>query len=156
QRWMDVKMYGDRPLKRTLSGLLLEYRVIQVYSRDAGHREAKIGFNVGQGTQDLGFRSDVDVLFTSEPAVSVVLDVRDVDGRPAMASFLFRDALGRVYPSQSRRLAPDFFFHPQVYRQSGEDVLLPPGTYTVEWTRGPEYLTQKRTITVPPGKTHRE
>ena len=56
-----------------------------------------------------------------------MLDVRDVDGRPAMASFLFRDALGRVYPSPTRRLAPDFFFHPQVYRQSGEIVLLPPG-----------------------------
>ena len=36
---------------------------IQLYSRDAGQREAKIGFNVGQGTQDLGFRSDVDILF---------------------------------------------------------------------------------------------
>jgi hypothetical protein len=156
QRWIDVAMFGDRPLKRPLSGLNLEYRIIQLYSRDAGDREAKISFNVGQGTQDLGFRSDVDVLFKGAPAVKVVLDVRDVDGRPAMASFLFRDALGRVYPAQSRRLAPDFFFHPQVYRQSGETVLLSPGTYTVEWTRGPEYVTQKRTITVPDAKEHHE
>ena len=59
-----------------------------------------------------------------------MLDVRDDDGRPAMASFIFRDRMGRVYPSPSRRLAPDFFFHPQVYRQSGETVPLPPGTYT--------------------------
>ena len=69
-----------------------------------------------------------------------------------MASFIFRDRMGRVYPSPSRRLAPDFFFHPQVYRQSGETVALPPGTYEVEVTRGPEYLVQTRTITVPEGQ----
>ena len=72
--------------------------------------------------------------------MNVVLDVRDDDGRPTMASFIFRDRLGRVYPSPSRRLAPDFFFHPQIYRQSGESVALPPGTYQVEFTRGPEYV----------------
>jgi len=156
RRWMDVSIYGDRPLTRTLSGLALEYRVIQIYSRDGGRREARISFNVGQGTQDLGFRSDVDVLFACDPAVRVVLDVRDDDGKPAMASFLIRDPMGRVYPSPTRRLAPDLYFHPQVYRQDGESVLLPPGPYTVEWTRGPEYVTRKRTINVPPGKEHRE
>jgi hypothetical protein len=156
QRWADVSMFPDRPLKRTLSGLSLEYRILQIHSRDAGKREAKISFDVGQGTQDLGFRSDVDILFNCEPAVSVVLDVRDEAGRPAMASFIFRDRMGRVYPSPSRRLAPDFFFHPQIYRQSGETVMLPPGTYQVEVGRGPEYLVQSSSITVPAGRTHRE
>ena len=33
------------------------------------------------------------------------------DSRP----FIIRDQ-GRVYPSQAKRLAPDFAFHPQVYR----------------------------------------
>jgi hypothetical protein len=156
QRWTDVTMFRDRPLKKELSGLGVEYRIIQIYSRDAGKREAKISFHVGQGTQDLGFRSDVDILFDCEPAVPVVLDVRDDDGRPTMAFFIFRDALGRVYPSPSRRLAPDFFFHPQVYRQSGETVPLPPGTFRVEFTRGPEYRTQTRTIHVPKAKSHLE
>jgi len=156
RRWMDLSVFGDRPLTRTLSGLALEYRVIQIYSRDGGRREARISFDVGQGTQDLGFRSDVDVLFACEPAVPVVLDVLDFDGRPAMASFLIRDPMGRIYPSPTRRLAPDFFFHPQVYRRSGETVLLPPGPYTFEWTRGPEYVTRRRAVTVPPVKEHRE
>ena len=156
ERWLDLTVVRDRPMRTTLSGLALEYVLLAVSSRDAGRREAKIRFNIGHGTQDLGFRSDVDVLFTCEPAVSVILDVRDVDGRPAMASFLIRDLQGRVYPSRTRRLAPDFFFHPQVYRRSGETVLLPPGTYTVETTRGPEYLTQTRSIAVPDAKTHRE
>ncbi len=157
QRWMDVQMFDDRPLAKSLSGLPVEYRLIQLYSRDAGPREAKIRFDVGQGTQDLGFRSDVDILFQCQPAVPVVLEVLDDDGTPTTASFLIRDSQGRVYPSQSRRLAPDFFFHPQIYRHSGESVLLPPGQYNVEFTRGPEYLTQKRTITVPEkAETHAE
>lgn len=155
-RWTDVRMFDDRPLVRSLSGLPLEYRVLQVYSRDAGQREARLGFDVGQGTQDLGFRSDVDVLFRAAPAVEVALDVQDERGRPTMASFLIRDAQGRVYPAQSRRLAPDFFFHPQIYRSSGETVALPPGTYTVETTRGPEYLLQRRTMTIPEAPRHRE
>ena len=79
-------------------GLPLEYRLIRIYSRDAGRREAKIRFDAGQGTQDLGFRGDLDVLFTCEPAVSVTLDVRDADGRPTTASFLFRDAPGPGLP----------------------------------------------------------
>jgi hypothetical protein len=156
QRWLDVSMYVDRPLKKSLSGLSLEYQVIQIYSRDAGKREAKISFNVGQGTQDLGFRSDVDILFTVEPAVTVVLDVRDDDGHPTMGSFIFRDRLGRVYPSPSRRLAPDFFFHPQIYRQAGETVALPPGEYQVQYGRGPEYIVQSTIISVPQTKMHRE
>ncbi len=73
-----------------------------------------------------------------------------------MASFIFRDRMGRVYPSPSRRLAPDFFFHPQIYRQSGETVSLPPGTYQVEYTRGPEYLIQSKEITVPASRSYRE
>jgi hypothetical protein len=153
QRWADVSMYLDRPLKRSLSGLALEYRIIQISSRDAGKREARISFNVGQGTQDLGFRSDVDILFNCEPAVALVVDVRDEDGSPTMASFVFRDRLGRVYPSTSRRMAPDFFFHPQIYRQSGETILLPPGTYRVEVGRGPEYIVQSGSITVPKVKS---
>ena len=85
-----------------------------------------------------------------------MLDVKDPDGRPTMASFIFRDRMGRVYPSPSRRLAPDFFFHPQVYRQTGESVALPPGTFQVEFTRGPEYRTHTRTIIVPRTQTHHE
>ncbi len=155
-RWTDVRMFDDRPLVKSLSGLPLEYRILQIYSRDAGRREARLSFDVGQGTQDLGFRSDVDVLFRVQPAVRVTLDVEDEDGKPAMASFLIRDPQGRVYPSQSRRLAPDFFFHPQIYRASGETVALPPGHYSVETTRGPEYVVQRREIDVPATAEHTE
>jgi len=150
-RWMDVQSFHGQPMSPTLSGLQLEYRIMEIYSRDAGKREARIGFNVGQGTQDLGFRSEVNILFDCVPSTEVVFDVKDVDGSPTMASFVIKDSRGRVYPAPSRRMAPDFFFHQQIYRQTGESVVLPEGTYQVEYGRGPEYLVQRRSIAVPKG-----
>ena len=155
-RFLDIEVYSNPPLKASLSGLELEYRIVQLYSRDAGKREAMLGFNVGQGTQDIGFRSQVPILFHCVPAVDVTLEVLDFDGEPTTAAFIIRDELNRVYPSRGRRLAPDFFFHNQIYRHNGESVLLPPGNYTVEYTRGPEYQVKTQTITVPSAETHQE
>jgi len=144
-RWLDVAMFDSQPLNPTLSGLAVEYRIIQLYSRDAGKREAKFSFNVGQGTQDIGFRNEVDLLFTCRPAHEVTLRVRDEHGAPTTASFLIADKVGRVYPSVSKRLAPDFAFHPQVYRADGEKVRLPEGEYTIEFQRGPESIVKRTT-----------
>jgi hypothetical protein len=155
-RWMDLQTYDAQPLAGKLSGLELEYRILQVYSRDKGKREATIGFDVGQGTQDLGFRNELAILFECEPAVRVKLSVLDDDGQPTTGQFTFRDKLNRVYPARSRRLAPDFFFHDQIYRHDGEDVLLPPGEYQVTYNRGPEYLVLTKSITVPAAEDHSE
>src|SRR5687767_10153984 len=149
-RWCELAMFDGRPLRKTLSGLELEYRIIQVYSRDAGKRSAVLSFDVGQGTQDTGFRSESEVLFDALPATKVTLRVLDEDGKPTVAAFTFRDAQGRVYPSQAKRLAPDFFFHPQVYRGDGETIDLPAGAYTVEYSRGPEYFIGSTSFTVGP------
>ena len=148
QRFLDLQMFDKQPLRPRLSGLEVEYRILQLFSRDAGKREGKLSFNVGQGSQDLGFRSDIDILFHAKPASKVTLRVLDSDDQPTTGSFLIRDNAGRVYPSQAKRLAPDFFFHPQIYRANGESVLLPPGDYTVEYTRGPEYRKKKQRIRV--------
>lgn len=198
QRFLEIKMYHRRPMNALLSGLALEYAIVEIYTKDAGMREAKLGFNIGQGTQDLGFRDHLDLLFECKPAVKVKLRVKDFNGKPAMASFVFSDEIERVapeddyagsvkpdyrtqmaanvppgamltktqqftgiYPLPSRRVAdedeyPDFFFQPQIYRADGETVSLPPGTYRVEHTRGPEYLPQETTITVPEGVTEHE
>jgi len=150
-RWMDIAVLGSRPGKPRLSGLELEYRVVVLGSRDAGKREATIAFDVGQGTQDLGFRNEVAILFNCLPAVKVTLGVKDFDGRPTSAAFVVKDRLNRVYPNPARRLAPDFFFHDQVYRADGENLLLPPGEYRVTVSRGPEYLPVQSTLTVPEG-----
>ena len=150
QLWLDLQTYNQQPLSKTLSGLPLEYRIIQLYSRDAGRREAKFSFNVGQGTQDIGFRNELDTLFTCLPAHAITLRVRDENDQPTTAAFVIRDAQRRVYPSQAKRLAPDFPFHPQVYRSDGDTLKLPDGDYTVEFSRGPESIAQTRRLAVTP------
>ncbi len=50
-----------------LSGELVEYRLLQVSCRSAGKHEITIGFDAGQGTQDLGFRGEAPVLFDVRP-----------------------------------------------------------------------------------------
>jgi hypothetical protein len=151
-RWLDMAMFDKPPLKPALSGLELEYRIIQLYSRDAGKREAKVSFNVGQGTQDIGFRNDTDVLFNCLPSADVTLRVLDEYGKPTTASFVIRDAQGRTHPPRFKRLAPDFDFHPQVYRSDGERIKLPAGDYTVEYARGPEYHVKQQAIKITQGK----
>ncbi len=143
-----MQTYDQQPLSKALSGLPLEYRIIQIYSRDAGRREATFSFNVGQGTQDIGFRNELDTLFTCLPARTITLRVRDENDQPTTAEFVIRDTQGRVYPSQAKRLAPDFPFQPQVYRADGETLKLPEGDYTVEFSRGPESVRQTRSLTV--------
>ncbi len=148
ERWADISLYDKDPMSERLSGLPLEYRILEVYSRDQGQRSAKISFNVGQGTQDIGFRNDIVVLFNAVPAHPVRLRVQDENGAPTIASFAIRDSLKRVYPNLSKRLAPDLFFQPQVYRVDGDTILLPEGSYTVSCSLGPEYYVQKKQFIV--------
>ena len=147
-RWLDLAPFDRQPLTETLSGLVLEYRIVALYSRDAGRREATIGFDVGQGTQDIGFRNEIAILFSARRAFSVRWRVRDESGAPTMAAFIVRDAQSRVYPSPAKRLAPDFGFQPQVYRADSEELLLPEGEFTVEFWRGPESLVTSQRLRV--------
>ena len=148
ERWADISLYHQAPMRKRLSGLALEYQILEVYSRDAGQRSAKIGFNVGQGSQDIGFRNEIDILFNAQPAATITLHVKDENGQPGMASFVIRDRLNRIYPARSKRLAPDFFFQPQIYREDGEQVRLPKGYYTVQFGGGPEYRARTKEFAV--------
>jgi hypothetical protein len=153
-RWLALQSFNKQPLSEKLSGLVLEYRVVGIYSRDAGQREAVLTFDAGQGTQDLGFRSSVAILFNVAKGVEVQLQVHDDDGSPTVAEFMITDSQGRVFPSRLRRLEPDFYFQDQIYRYDGESVSLPPGSYTFRVTRGPEYLVETRLVSIPPVKIH--
>ena len=148
-RFLDLEMFTGAPMTTNLSGLEVEYAVALVYSSESGRREATITFNAGQGTEDLGFRAEVPVLFTIKPAVAVKLSVLDHDGTPTVARFQFVDRQGHVFPPQAKRVAPDLFFQKHIYRAHGEDVLLPPGELTMFSGRGPEYRWAKRTVTIP-------
>src|SRR5207253_1709983 len=147
-RWMGLQLYDKDPMSSRLSGLPLEYRILQIYSREQGQRSAAISFNVGQGTQDIGFRNEIVLVFTALPARALRLRVRDENGAPSMAAFTIRDALGRLYPNPAKRLAPDLFFQPQVYRENGDTILVPAGSYTVTSSMGPEYHPQTKQVEV--------
>lgn len=152
-RFLEVELFQASPMTVQLSGLEVEYVVALIYCHESGKREATLAFDVGAGTQDIGFRGEVPVLFSVQKAVPVKLAIKDFDGKPSAARLIFRDRQNRVYPLQAKRLAPDFFFQPQIYRQDGETVLLPPGELEMEFSRGPEYQRLTRKITVAPKKT---
>lgn len=154
-RWLGAEMFDKQPLTPELSGLGVEYRILQLYSRDRGQREARLGFAAGPGTEDIGFRNSAAVLFTCVPAHEVRFEILDVDGRPATASLLITDSYGRVYPLPAKRLAPDFPFQLEIYRASGQTVRLPPGDYSLSYSRGPEYLVRNTRLSVPTAGTPR-
>ncbi|MFM1920458.1 MAG: hypothetical protein RLZZ303_2092 [Candidatus Hydrogenedentota bacterium] len=199
KRFIELAFYHGRPLEAALSGMPVEYKVLQIYTNATAPREASLQFHIGEGTQDIGHRGALPVLFEVKPPVRLIFEVLDHDGAHVMASFTIRDGVERladigdawkrpedyrneralsehyarpgipanppltgVYPLPSRRVAdrdpyPDFFFQPQVYRRSGEEVLLAPGAYDITWTRGPEYLPQSRRVNIPEGvESHRE
>ncbi|MEW4486644.1 CehA/McbA family metallohydrolase [Thalassoglobus sp. JC818] len=281
-RWMQLSSFDGQPLKANLSGLELEYRIVQIYSRDPGPKQALLEFTVSNRAGDDGelirewrfdddtdgwramnqvdlavsdgslhvtssgrdpfmgadvdarggplvlrfwAKSDVDGIgqlfwwtkdipqptgnrqtnFVIEPnreqlyevpfhsesqlagirldplikpgkiridwidlysaqrsenwaklpidfkcqaATPVTFRIIDSDGLPAFAKFEIKDDEGQVYPAQSKRLAPDFFFQRQIYRGDGETVSLPPGEYTIVCSRGPETIPETKTLTV--------
>jgi hypothetical protein len=154
ERFLGVEMFSVPPMTETLSGLEVEYAIALIYCHEAGKREATIGFDVEQGNQDLGFQGEVPILFDVKPAVAVKLNVIDENSRPTIAKLLIRDELGNIHPPQAKRTAPDLFFQPHVYRLTGETVLLPPGKFTVEFSRGPEYRVLSMPIEVPSIASH--
>jgi hypothetical protein len=141
-RWAEISIFDKPPMRPRLSGLGVEYAILEVYGRDAGQRAATIAFNVGQGSQDIGFRNDIDVLFTAAPAHRIRLRILDEHDRPTTAGIIVRDDRDRLYPNISKRLAPDFFFQPQVYRKDGDAIDLPAGSFTFTASRGPESVPQ--------------
>lgn len=147
-RFLNVEMFRNQPMTPHLSGLEVEYALALLSSSESGKREATLAFDVGDGTQDIGFRGECPILFNVRPAVEVPLEVRDVDGSPTTARLVFQDGNGRVYPPQAKRLAPDLFFQKQIYRSDGETVLLPPGKFSMQSSRGPEYRVKTEEITV--------
>ncbi len=62
-RWLRVELVPDTPL----TGASWEYRKLRIWSRDQGVRAAAISVNVGQGTQDLGFRGELAQTFLVSP-----------------------------------------------------------------------------------------
>jgi hypothetical protein len=63
-RWLEIVADTAKQPRPKLSGQKLEYVVLRFKPHESGKREATLKFDVGQGTQDLGFRAEVPILFT--------------------------------------------------------------------------------------------
>ncbi|MGI9303224.1 MAG: CehA/McbA family metallohydrolase [Gammaproteobacteria bacterium] len=165
QRWAAVSLYQEPPMTKNLSGLKLEYVVLQVYSRDEGEQSMTMSFNVGAVHDRVsyraaappyvpansGYRGETELTFDVEPPIPVTVKVLDEDGSSTAARFTVRDKLARVYPHRAKRYAPDLFFQNHIYRYDGETIELPPGEYTFDVERGPHYVKQTRTVKVDAG-----
>ncbi|HZU36644.1 MAG TPA: hypothetical protein VFA18_12075 [Gemmataceae bacterium] len=62
-RWLDATVVQKARSQKHLNGQHVQYLVLRLVAHQAGKREALLKFNVGQGTQDLGFRAEVPILF---------------------------------------------------------------------------------------------
>jgi hypothetical protein len=162
--WFKAELYDATPLVHwgmevptiSLAGIPVEYRVLQIFSRDAGERTTDFTLYL-LAKPDGAFRSGHQQLdFNCLPSREVRLRVTDSDGRGCMASLTIRDKLNHLYPPQAMRIAPDLFFHEQIYRADGESVRLPNGEYTVDSKRGPEYLRGTQIVTVDGEHSHIE
>ena len=77
-RWLDLQMFNQQPLVPKLSGLALEYRIIQLYSRDAGQRKADLsmeyvvrgGDPASPRRTDAAPRGEPEVVIRSQAAAS--------------------------------------------------------------------------------------
>jgi hypothetical protein len=104
KRFLDMMMFSGQPLVRELSGLELEYRIVQLYCRDSGRKEATLQFNLDEGKKQIAIGQPLRIDFESAPAVLVRLHVVDDDGqsqrdgRPVVAAFTFRDRLSFAQP----------------------------------------------------------
>lgn len=159
KRWSRNELYRLPPIGPTLSGSPVEYQILQIYSRDPGAREMDIAFYISTDptvryrswSDSWDIRRAARLKFDCAPSNDISLQIRDADGRACMASLIIKDRLNRVYPLQAMRLAPDMYFHPQIYRADGETVRLPDGQYHIESRRGPEYLVGKQTVNLTGG-----
>ena len=144
-------VFDGRPLEERLSSAAVEYRILQLYSHRAGKEPVDLNFEVESSSKAIGLPKGLALTFTTVAVAPLTFKVLDENGNPSIAALEIRDAAGDVYPSQASRTPPDFTFHPQVYRENGGTVDLPPGDYTIGCSRGPEYLPQSKALTMGAG-----
>jgi hypothetical protein len=67
EHWLNFRLTSLEDKEPRLTGRPLQYLLLRLSTKQSGRREAKLRFDVGQGTQDLGFRGEIDTLFTCLP-----------------------------------------------------------------------------------------
>jgi hypothetical protein len=88
--WLELKL-EEKP---QLSGFEIEYRVIELCSRDRGKRQTRLSFGVGRGGSyphkqaewNLINTQGLELGFTCAPSHNVTVRVADADGRTCVAA----------------------------------------------------------------------
>ncbi|TAG10871.1 MAG: hypothetical protein EAZ42_02305 [Verrucomicrobia bacterium] len=152
--WLEWKLEPEG----RLSGERLEKRMLKLRTNHIGIRSALIHVNAGQGTQDLGFRSDVLLNFqiknnpighnqASELETihsSLHLALRDVHGVPLAARVYLKNARGESINSA----------HDGYFLLDGEtDLSIPCERYIYQIDKGPEWIAQQGELLVEPKGT---
>jgi hypothetical protein len=152
---LKIESFTRPPLLEALSGLGVEYRLLQVTAFRAGVIETTLRATASVAAPDWfwGPSRRTQLRFNAVPSRTVSLQLRGHDNRGLTAAITIRDSVGRTYPDKAGRLAPDMYFQDQVYRADGETVRLPDGAYVLEVKRGPEYLAETVPFVVGPGAT---
>lgn len=62
-QWLEASIVHIEGLPKTLTGHRLQYALLRLNAHEVGKREVTLQMDAGQGTQDLGFRAEVPILF---------------------------------------------------------------------------------------------
>jgi len=153
-----VSAQAVAPLRRELTGMPFEYRIVDVIAYRRGRGSIVVASAARNQPADRAVwdpESNAELSFDAAASNDVEIRVRDSDGVAVMASLTVRDAQRRIYPDKHGRLAPDMYFQDHVYRTSGETLRLPAGAYEVVGTRGPEYEPVKLNVLIADGRAGR-
>ena len=107
ERFIDVTFYEQAPMTPGLSSLEVEFKLLWIYTHRSGLQEATFTFDVGQGTQDIGFRAEIPILFRADAPVDLTLQITEADGTPSTARLVFRILQGMYFhlkPSDWHRI----------------------------------------------------
>ena len=147
-QWLQIELMPPGPL----TGKRSESRKVRLKTDHQGMRAAVLHINAGQGTQDLGFRSDVLLSFKIKPASdpSLDFDIRDEAGKPLAARIHLTDGAGKpVDPAQ-----PELpFWHDHFVCDGIASFPVASGTYQYEIEKGPEWKSIKGEISITGGTT---
>ena len=132
RRFLDVMMYNTQPLVPELSGLEVEYRIVQIYCRDAGRKEASLALRHRAGADPASSRPGRrrrairpnTSSSASRPSL-VKLGVRDEDGKPTTAAVHHpRRPVAASIPRRAAGSPPTSTFTRRSTARDGETVAL--------------------------------
>ena len=149
-QWLRMELIPQEPL----TGKRSETRKLRLWTDHCGVRSAVLNVNAGQGTQDLGFRSDVLLSFKINATSNdndgshralLNFDIRDEAGNPLAARIHLMDSAGKPVDPMRPELP---FWHDHFVCDGTASVRVGAGNYHYEIEKGPEWKSVKGMISI--------